>query len=275
MMKYDKVYKQIQTALYSLIALAVSIIIVYTININSGNTSKTLTTEIVEDETISSEETSKEPHNDIDIQKRVVIELLEDDDCDIEPLVEDGVDYIDKYTLISLSDYIFEIEEVEEHMASPEIVNDFVVFKSVVADGKEIKFKLSEKTQKTVYEISKKYNLPYRVILGLLGVETFWNEDKNHIETHDGARYIGIGCIAERHHAERLKKNGIDIYTLEGNIEGICYLLNEHMNNFDNNIVYALMAYNGGASYARSKISDGIENTSYTRKIMAYADSLK
>lgn len=176
----------------------------------------------------------------------------------------------DRLTMI-----VFEYSEDEDvELAAPE-VEPFEFFSSYVdLHGKVTKLRLSEQTQEIVYDKAKQYDLPHRVVLAVLGVETDWNENASHRETHDGTRYIGIGCICEKYHAKKLAEKGIDIYTLDGNIEGVCYLLNEWRQQLGS-LTYAVMAYNGGGGYARSNREKGIAETSYTKWVKSIADSLQ
>lgn len=168
-----------------------------------------------------------------------------------------------------------EVSLDEDLELGAETDDGFVVFKKYVdRDGIECTFRFSEKSQRIVYDCAKKYDLPYRIVLAVLGVETDWNENRNHRETNDGTRYIGIGCINEKYHAENLAKRGIDIYTLEGNIEGVCYLLRQFYDRFGN-LTYAIMAYNGGGNYAHGKRENGVTETSYTKLTKKIAESFE
>ena len=110
---------------------------------------------------------------------------------------------------------IFEIVEFdepeEEYLAAPEPEIEFKPFETFVYNGTRYKFKASENLQRIVYDTAERYELPYRVVLALLGAETGWNENPGFTVTHNGSKYIGIGCINEKYHAERLAKEGINI----------------------------------------------------------------
>ena len=163
-------------------------------------------------------------------------------------------------------------EAEEEYLAAPE--SEFQPFSTYVYNGTRKKLPASENLQRIVYETTERYELPYRVALALLGVETHWNESPDHVETHGGARYIGIGCISEKYHASDMAKRGIDIYTLNGNVEAVCWLLKAQYDRFGT-IELALMAYNGGAGYAKGQAERGITENSYSQKVMRYAESFE
>lgn len=203
-------------------------------------------------------------------------------------LIEEVEDYIfgvciyeDRYLscadyLISLSDELSQIETTEIEKDSDNVFDkDFILFTTYVRnDGLTRKLPLSENTQRWVWKMCKKYELPYRIILGVLGTETTWNENPNHKEVHSGQTYIGIGCVSEKWHADTYEEKGINIYTLKGNIEALCDMIHKNYEIF-HNIDIALMAYNMGANGARYQINHGIYETSYTRQVHFYADSLK
>ncbi len=132
---------------------------------------------------------------------------------------------------------------------------------------------LSAELQEYTYQMSLKYDVPYRVIMGLMGAESGWQADIGE-KTNGNATYVGLGMLRDIYYADRYAAKGIDIYTPKGNIEAICDSIRSKMDAFDNNITYALMAYNLGNGGAKSKIASGVHETRYTRVIMAYAESL-
>lgn len=163
-------------------------------------------------------------------------------------------------------------ESEEEYLAAPE--TEFQPFTTYVYNGTRKKLPASENLQRIVYETAERYELPYRVVLALLGTETTWKENADHVETHNGVRYIGIGCISEKYHASDMAKRGIDIYTLNGNVEAVCWLLKAQYDRFGT-IELALMAYNGGAGHVQWALERGIYENGYTRTVMGYAESFE
>jgi len=177
--------------------------------------------------------------------------------------------YVTEYVIV----IEFETEEPEELcLAAPE--DEFQIFETYVYGGRRKPLPASERLQHIVHKYAEKYDLPYRTVLALLGVETTWNENPDHTEIHSGAKYIGIGCINEEYHAQNLANKGIDIYTLEGNVEGICWLLRAQYDRFGT-IDLALMAYNGGGGYAQWAKERSITENGYSRSVRAYAESFK
>lgn len=191
---------------------------------------------------------------------------------EIEHVVE-AVAYEDRY-LVAL----FAFSEDTEKLSDTEPTNiseEFKYFTEYTWQGKTRKLPFSEKMQRYTYDVCQKYGVPYRTILGILGAETHWNEDASHVEVHSGTRYIGIGCLTEKYHADRFADIGINIYTLKGNIEALCIIFRGHMDMFDNDPTLAAMAYNGGHRYAQNRIADGIYSSGYTDKVNAYAESFR
>ena len=131
---------------------------------------------------------------------------------------------------------------------------------------------LSADLQEYTYKMSLKYDVPYRVVLGLMGVESGWQANIGE-KTSGNATYVGLGMLRDIYYADRYAAQGIDIYTPEGNIEAICDTIRAKLDAFNGNIAYALMAYNLGNGGAKSKIAAGIHETGYTKKVMAYAES--
>ena len=72
----------------------------------------------------------------------------------------------------------------------------------------------------------EKYDVPYRIIMGLMGVETGWKVSIEKEVGSNGRTYIGLGCLDEIYNAEKFANLGIDIYTPKGNIEAICWIIN-------------------------------------------------
>ena len=149
------------------------------------------------------------------------------------------------------------------------------IFTTYTYNDRTYTLPLSEEVQIFTYKMCIKYNVPYRIIIAIMGAETHWNEDPDHVEVHKGTRYIGIGCLTEKYHADRFAQLGINIYKLHGNIEALCIIFRGHMDRYDDNATLATMAYNGGPGYANNCIKQGIYNTSYTDKVNAYAESFK
>lgn len=151
-------------------------------------------------------------------------------------------------------------------------ITAFAPFTSYVYHNTRLRMPLSADLQEHTYRMSQTYDVPYRVIMGLMGVESGWNANIG-TKTNAGTTYVGLGMLRDIYYAEQYAAKGIDIYTPKGNIEAICISFKIKLDEFDGNIHHALMAYNLGNGGARSKIKSGINDTGYSRKVLAYADS--
>ena len=277
-LKHPHVYISTFIIVLLLAIMSIQIIIqnmIITIDI-AEKVEPTLTT-VAENKIVAT--TIKNSHKEIYIEEITDV-INEEEDEEIPVIIyTDPLLCTDRYTLISLTAFEIELDidaDIDEEyvLAVPEIDSEFIYYTTYkdYDNGNTKTLPMSERGQKILYNMTQKYNLPYKTVLALLGVETHWNEDPDHVER---GIYIGIGCVNKNYHAKKFADRGIDIYTLEGNIEAICYLLRESRDLFNGSMTYAIMGYNGGNGYAGSQRSDGITETSYTKKVVWYANSFK
>lgn len=126
---------------------------------------------------------------------------------------------------------------------------------------------LSDELQIYTQEICKEYNVPFDMVIGVMFVESTFNQSAK-----NGNRYglMQVNAI----NAEELKSIGVyDLMDAKQNIKGGVYLLSKALTKFD--LSGALIAYNCGESGAREKINNGTTSTDYTRKVLKYAANLK
>ncbi|GEM_PF-2720717 len=142
-----------------------------------------------------------------------------------------------------------------------------------VSDNRHYKIKLSRELQEYTWEKCLEYGVPFKIIMGIMGVESGWTADIGVIENASGT-YVGLGMLSEKHNAEYFANLGIDIYEPEGNIEALCSAFRDKLELFDFNVHYALIAYNQGNGGARSFIAEGKETSSYSRLVMQYSQNL-
>lgn len=131
---------------------------------------------------------------------------------------------------------------------------------------------LSVELQQHTYNMAIKHQVPFEIIMGLMGVEAGWNANIG-TKTNGTATYVGLGMMRDIYHVDRFKKMDIDIYTPEGNIEAICILIREKLEYYNGNITFALISYNRGIGGANAAIKAGIYTTGYDQKIMKYVHS--
>ncbi len=130
--------------------------------------------------------------------------------------------------------------------------------------------RLTEEEQKYTYELCLSYDIDFEIMLGLMGVEATWN-----LDVEDTRGYAGVGQIAVRYYYYPMKARGIDIYDRLENIEGICILLSNLLDIYDD-YHKALIAYNCGRGKAEQEyFSKGIYKTGYSRAVFRLADAMK
>lgn len=152
--------------------------------------------------------------------------------------------------------------------------DEFIPFQTYEYKGCTHDMPLSEELQYYTYCMAKEYGVPYRIIMGLMGVESGWIPDIG-IVYHNGIAYIGLGMLSVDVNMEKFAEMGIDIATPEGNIEGICWHIRYAMDYFDGNIHYALMGYSSGVGATQQMINSGIYENYYSIRVIEFAESLK
>lgn len=109
----------------------------------------------------------------------------------------------------------------------------------------------------------RRYGIPYALMLGLMETESSFRLDAD-----SGWAYgvCQIGYINE----EWLAAEGIDMYTVQGNIEASCVILADYLSRYDTEL--ALMAYNCGEAGAQELWYENIISTEYSRSVMEAAE---
>lgn len=166
-------------------------------------------------------------------------------------------------------------EPVDDWDRIREEVGDFVIFTYYyhVGAGRYYSVGLSPELQRHTWRMCVKYNVPYKIVMGLMGVESGWTADIGVYYDGTGG-YVGLGMLSEYYCVGPFAARGIDIYTPEGNIEGICSTLSEKFIEFGGNVHHALMAYNAGSGGAYSMIAKGMDTSSYSEWVCGIADHL-
>lgn len=111
--------------------------------------------------------------------------------------------------------------------------------------------------------VCREYGVPYGLMLGLMETESSFREDA------DSGWAFGlcqIGYINE----DWLAEQGLDIRRPVDNIEAAGLILGDYLNRYD--VPQALMAYNCGEYGAQELWADGINETEYSRSVMAAAE---
>lgn len=144
--------------------------------------------------------------------------------------------------------------------------NDGFIYYEYYYDPRSQKYeriKLSREWQEYTYEMCLKYNVPYEIVLGLMGAETGWDVG---IGVSDNGIYYGIGMINIEYNKEYLRKYGIELCSPAGGVEAVCFIMSQKLNTFGD-IDKALIAYNRGDGGARKLFRKGIYSTRYDRRI--------
>lgn len=130
---------------------------------------------------------------------------------------------------------------------------------------------LSDELQDYINEVSLKYSVPCELVYAMIEVES--NFRPKIISSTDDYGLMQINKINHEWLSETL---GItDFLDPKQNILSGVYLISQHLEATDGNLVLALMRYNNGATGAKRLWDKGIYSTSYTDKVMAAYEDYK
>lgn len=132
------------------------------------------------------------------------------------------------------------------------------------------RIKLSREWQEYTYEMCLKYNVPYEIILGLMGAETGWDVN---IGVSDNGIYYGIGMVHMEYNKSNCREYGFELCSPAGGVEAVCLIMSQKLNTFED-IDKALIAYNRGNGGARKLFRKGIYSTRYDRRIHEITDGM-
>ena len=128
---------------------------------------------------------------------------------------------------------------------------------------------MTKAEQRYTYDLCQRYSLDYYIVLGLIGVESGWDI---HIRVCNG--HAGAGMVSVRYNYARMLEMGLDLYNPLDAIECMCIVLAEKLNKYGS-YEKALMAYNKGDSGAQRYFNKGIYESSYSRRVLGFAKSMK
>lgn len=122
---------------------------------------------------------------------------------------------------------------------------------------------LSEGLQYFTQDCCKRYGVSYPLVLGIMEVESTWDP-----EADSGWAYglMQIGYI----NADWLSEQGMDIYTVPGNVEAGIYMIGDLLERYGDPHL-ALMAYNCGEAGAAELWDEGIATSRYSCDVIAAA----
>ena len=125
------------------------------------------------------------------------------------------------------------------------------------------KIPLSNGWQCYLQDTCRRYNVPYALMLGLIETESSFQSDAD-----SGWAYglCQIGYINE----DWLSDQGINMYTIQGNIEAGCLILSDYLSRYTTE--QALICYNEGEYGAADTFADGVYSTKYSRSVLESAE---
>lgn len=130
---------------------------------------------------------------------------------------------------------------------------------------------LSNELQDYIDEVSLKYSVPCELVYAMIEVES--NFRPNIVSSTDDYGLMQINKINHEWLSEAL---GItDFLDPKQNILSGVYMISQHLEATDGDMVLALMRYNNGATGAKRLWNKGIYSTSYTDKVMAAYENYK
>ena len=126
-----------------------------------------------------------------------------------------------------------------------------------------------EDTQLLLYSVCERLGVPYELALSVIKKET----DFRNIVGDNGAS-AGYMQVQEQHHSDRMERNGVtNLMDPHGNFLVGCDYLAELIGK-DRGLEWALMAYNGGPTYANEMAKAG-KTSQYAKDVLNYMNELK
>ena len=126
---------------------------------------------------------------------------------------------------------------------------------------------MPEDLQRLFYDYCQKYGVEYELCLAVTGMETGFNAFIGSLTDENGLTYYGAGMVCVNCTEEHLAKRGITLKTPEGGLEAVALILRDKLNEYGD-VHKALIAYNCGSGGADYLISQGIEETAYSKRVM-------
>jgi hypothetical protein len=146
------------------------------------------------------------------------------------------------------------------------------MFKEIISAAVQYDVPLSREWQLYTYNLCQEYGVSFEVMLGLMYAESTFRFD---CVSYNGSSF-GI-CQINKCHAAYAKSIGMeDFKEPANNIKLAVMFLKGHLNNQNGDYHKALICYNCGAGGAqKSYFSRGVYQSTYSKKVMNYANNLK
>ena len=133
---------------------------------------------------------------------------------------------------------------------------------------------MSLEWQQFVFTCCKKWDVPYELILAVMGMESSFDIFIGERSDEYGNTYYGPGMVHIKYNEEPLRKLGIELCTYEGGAEAVAYIMREKLQEFENDYSKALIAYNTGSYGALQLFEKGILTTGYSKRVLELLDGL-
>ena len=129
---------------------------------------------------------------------------------------------------------------------------------------------LNDDLQDYIFEVCEDYGVNHLVVLAMIKKESAFNS----ASVGDNGNSFGLMQIQPRWHQQRMNELGVtDLLDPYQNIlVGVDYLAD--MMAYEKGLEWALMAYNGGPTYANQKLASG-EVNKYAKSVLEYAMSFE
>lgn len=126
-----------------------------------------------------------------------------------------------------------------------------------------------EETQLLLHRVCEELGVPYELVLSVI-----WRETNFENVIGDNGASAGYMQVQEQHHSDRMERNGVtDLMDPYGNFLVGCDYLAELIGK-DRGLEWALMAYNGGPTYANEMAKAG-KTSQYAKDVLNYMNELK
>ena len=126
-----------------------------------------------------------------------------------------------------------------------------------------------EETQRLLQRLCEDLGVPYELALAVI-----WRETNYENVIGDNGASAGYMQVQEQHHSDRMERNGVtDLMDPHGNFLVGCDYLAELIGK-DRGLEWALMAYNGGPTYANKMVKAG-KTSQYAKDVLNYMNDLK
>lgn len=168
--------------------------------------------------------------------------------------------------------YAFYIPNLDDSEVT--VITTEPVMEETEADVQEafyISCRMPYEQQEYLYNLCKKYDLDYCLVMALIELESSFNP-KAVSSTND----YGLMQINKCNHSSLKKTLGIsDFMDPYQNMEAGCYMLSEIQKSVGKEPALILMSYNMGTETAKKKWNNGTRSTSYTRHILSTYEQYK